>query len=300
MKRIFELTFRTGPLAILGIAALAFASPALAQDAASTDQAAAAVASDLTAPQADAQLLQPAVIDEPSPWYCEGSDCSPPPDTDSGGCYGDDCPPVIDPGPPTCDSKVCPPSPPTTPPQEPRQSTPDCGKNCGSPTATQSSSEPTSGIVALNSGNTDTIVKMLADANRTCGTVILRKYRVDCLRIYYLRTAQSLPDRGEYRPIKVALQRAADQLDQIVTANADPTAPTIRPRERNRAAAPRMPALRAVTAKSENAVIAQAEKVVADTSMLILRSGGDPKRRSAHYQEIVAAVDSNILLLRSA
>ena len=46
--------------------------------------------------------------------------------------------------------------------------------------------------------------------------------------------------------------------------------------------------------------MAQAEEVVKETELVILRSGEDPTRRTAHYQEVAEAVDSNLVILRSA
>jgi hypothetical protein len=158
--------------------------------------------------------------------------------------------------------------------------------------------EPT--LASLNAGSTTTIALLIADANRSCGPERLRLYRIDCLRVHYQRVADRIPTTGEYGPVKQALADAAAQLDQIVTANLDTTAPQVRPRERGKPLAPRLPNLRAVKPGAEAAANAAAEKVVTQTAMLILRSGEDPKRRTAHYREIVAAVDSNLLLLRSA
>lgn len=154
--------------------------------------------------------------------------------------------------------------------------------------------------VGLTKRSTDKISNMIAEANVTCGSAILRKYRIDCLRIYYKQIAESLPNNGEYLPIKRALENASLELGKIVKANIDRPAGKIQPRYRNKPAAPKMPSLRAVKPEAEAAALKAAEKVVAETAMIILRSGEDPSRRTAHYQEIAAAVDSNMLILRSA
>jgi hypothetical protein len=61
-----------------------------------------------------------------------------------------------------------------------------------------------------------------------------------------------------------------------------------------------MPRLRAVAPEAESAALAAAEAVVIETAAVILRSGEDPTRRTAHFQAIAAAVDSNLVILRSA
>jgi hypothetical protein len=177
-----------------------------------------------------------------------------------------------------------------------------CEFNCEEepPSPNDEGIEAGPGAVNLSSANTDKIANKIAEANATCGSVILRKYRLDCLRVYYLNLAKSLPERGDYRPIRKALLDAAAKLDAIVTANVDPTEPRIRPRVRNKPAAPRMPPLRAVKPEVEARVFREAEKIVAETAIVILRSGEDPTRRTAHYQQIAEAVDSNLVILRSA
>ena len=154
---------------------------------------------------------------------------------------------------------------------------------------------------ALNTGSTRIIVRLLEGANDTCDDDrIALRYRIDCLRIYYLKVAESLPDNGDYLPIKQAMLDAAAKLDAIVTANLDTTAPVIRPREKHKPAARRMPPIRAVTEESAAQAAAEAAKVVEETELIIIRSGGDPARRTQHYTDIAAAVEENLVILRSA
>ena len=46
--------------------------------------------------------------------------------------------------------------------------------------------------------------------------------------------------------------------------------------------------------------MAQAEAVVKEAEIVILRSGEDPTRRTAHFEDVSAALDSNLVILRSA
>lgn len=153
----------------------------------------------------------------------------------------------------------------------------------------------------LNTDSTKLLVKALRAANTTCTSTYLPiKYRLDCIRIFYLETANALPDNGDYRAIKHALLDGAAKLDAIVSANVEPDAPKITAPIGGKPAAPRTKPLRAVKPAAIPAAEAEAEKVITETSLLILRSGEDPARRIEHYTEVSAAVDSNLVILRSA
>lgn len=154
---------------------------------------------------------------------------------------------------------------------------------------------------ALNSGTTRAIVKIVSDANSTCGSEkMAAQYRVDCLRIYYGWVADQLPDRGDYAPIKKAMRQAEAKLDRIVRANLDTQAPRIEPNEGYKPAAKRLPPIRAVKKSATRKAAVQAEAVVKEAELLIIRSGEDPSRRSQHYTAVAEAVDDNLVILRSA
>jgi hypothetical protein len=143
-------------------------------------------------------------------------------------------------------------------------------------------------------------VRILEGASATCDNRIQLRYRVDCLRLYYGRVADSLPDRGDYAPIKRAMLDAEAKLDAIVTANLDEDVPAIRPRDKHKPAAKRIPPVRAVKEDRAEIAAAQAAKVVEEVELVILRSGGDPARRTPHYTAIAAAVEDNLVILRSS
>lgn len=161
---------------------------------------------------------------------------------------------------------------------------------------------PISGAVgeAINSGVTKDIVKILEGANRTCERELDLRYRIDCLRIYYQRVADRLPATGDYLPIRQAMLDAAAKLDAIVAANLDQASPPIRPREGHKPAAKRLPAIRPVKAEAAASAAAQAAEVVKETELIIIRSGGDPARRTQAYTDVAAAVEENLVILRSA
>ncbi len=154
---------------------------------------------------------------------------------------------------------------------------------------------------SLNTGATRAIVKIIDGATNTCGSEIVElRYRIDCLRVYYMRVAESLPDTGEYLPIKKAMEDAAARLDAIVEANLDESSPRIRPREGHKPAAKRLPAIRPVQEDMAEIAAAQAAEVIRETELIIIRSGGDPARRTEHYTDVAAAVEDNLVILRSA
>lgn len=153
---------------------------------------------------------------------------------------------------------------------------------------------------SINSGLTKEIVKILEGANKTCERVIELRYRIDCLRIYYLKVADRLPDSGDYLPVKLAMLDAAAKLDAIVEANLDERSPPIRPRESHKPSAKRLPAIRPVKEDMAEIAAAQAAEVVRETELIIIRSGGDPARRTKAYTDVAAAVEENLVILRSA
>lgn len=162
------------------------------------------------------------------------------------------------------------------------------------------SDDPTPGE-SINSGVTKTIVKILKGANSTCDdSRIDLRYRIDCLRIYYLKVAANLPDTGDYLPIKKAMLDAADKLDAIVTKYADESAPVIRPREGHKSGAKRLPPVRPVKEAFAEAAAIEAAMIVEETELIIIRSGGDPARRTQAYTDVAAAVEDNLVILRSA
>lgn len=153
---------------------------------------------------------------------------------------------------------------------------------------------------SLNSGVTKAIVKILQGANKTCDERIELRYRIDCLRLYYLKVASNLPDTGDYLPIKKAMLDAAAKLDAIVTKYQDESEPVIRPREGHKSSAKRLPPVRPVKEAFAEAAAVEAQRVVEETELIIIRSGGDPARRTQAYTDIAAAVEENIVILRSA
>jgi hypothetical protein len=161
----------------------------------------------------------------------------------------------------------------------------------------------------LSTSATDAIVRSLADMDRSCDHMLLipppnaideSLYRLDCYRILYKRLADSLPDTGDYASVKQALLEASRKLDAIVTENLDTSAPAISIRERAKPSAPAISGIRAIKKSAKKRAYQQAEAVIAEASIVILRAGEIPTRRNVHYTQISQAVEKNLVVLRSA
>lgn len=172
-----------------------------------------------------------------------------------------------------------------------------CGKDCEDYGDDGKSAPPGSGV---NQKTTKMLILILDHANDTCDERIEKRYRIDCLRVYYGWVADSLPNSGDYLPIKKAMRAAEKKLSAIVSANVDRDEPIIRPREQHKKNAKKLPPLRAVKKSAVKKAVAQAEAVVKETELTILRSGEDPARRTEHFKAVAEAVDSNLVVLRSA
>lgn len=160
----------------------------------------------------------------------------------------------------------------------------------------------------LSTRATGSLVKFLADADRTCKDMRAVRgqqiddnlYRIDCYRVMYRDIAEGMSTTGEYAPIRRALLDASDKLDGIVMANIDADAPTVRVRERAAAAASATEPLRAIRKERQRAAETQAAAVLQETAIVILRAGEIPTRRTVHYARVSAAVEENLAVLRSA
>jgi hypothetical protein len=160
----------------------------------------------------------------------------------------------------------------------------------------------------VTDATTDTILKALNDADLTCNDmrlVPLRKgidpklYRIDCYRLMYRKIAEDLAETGDYAPMRRSLLAASDKLNQIVRQNIDTNAKKIRLRERAKPAGAVTAPIRAIRPDRIDVAQAQAEAVIKEASIVILRSGEIPTRRNVHYTQVAAAVEENLIVLRS-
>jgi len=150
----------------------------------------------------------------------------------------------------------------------------------------------------------DTVEAIIADleeANVECAHLD-RGFRIDCLAARYEKIALSLAITGDQRIVKSALNKAARKLRRIVRQNADPTVPDTRFALRTPSGATKPISSRPLTAikpASQQQANAAAAIVIDELNTKLLRSSENSARRQEYFAEIVMAVDSNKVLLRS-
>lgn len=152
----------------------------------------------------------------------------------------------------------------------------------------------------LRDGDTFLIVKELGNATSFCGSLD-DAYSVDCLANQYEQIAKTLPNRGDYVPIKKQLISAAEELAALARENQDPVLPVIRPKSKSKS--PKGKTTRALVPvrKARIAAVKKAAvKVLEETQTILLRSAENSRRRKISYTKISAAIGSNKVLLRSA
>ncbi len=144
------------------------------------------------------------------------------------------------------------------------------------------------------------IVNQLKESEGFC-RLLDSPTKIDCFADSLASIARSLADEGDSGVVKKALNDAVRKLDAIVTANAEPGAPLVKPRvETNRrikktSSRP----LRKIAPAKQAQANAQARAVVDELSTVLLRSAENSSKRKAYYARIADAVDSNKVLLRS-
>jgi hypothetical protein len=171
-----------------------------------------------------------------------------------------------------------------------------CGKDCP-----DSGNGTTGGSSGISTGRTRNITTAIAQVSQTCSPEwVERRYLVDCLRWELRRIAQSLPQTGDYAPVRKALAKASSDLDAIVRRYADPSAPPIQPNVGGKPLAPQLPPLIGVRPEDEDRAIREAERVIEEAQTVLLRSAAESERRMVAYRDIATALDSTKVLLRSS
>ncbi len=178
---------------------------------------------------------------------------------------------------------------------------PHCGDDMSIPKVT---------LAPLSKASTSTIVTALNDTTRGCNDMLVfppkkefgkELYQIDCLRLHYKKIADSIPENGDYKGVKAALEDASRKLDRIVRQNQDLTQPVVQIHERGKPDATIVDGgLRPIKKERLAVARAAAQKVIEDTALIILRSGEIPTRRNVHYTSISVAVSTNLVVLRSA
>jgi len=143
------------------------------------------------------------------------------------------------------------------------------------------------------------IIKRISDSRDFCYVVPV-PFRINCLQTQFDRIARSLPQTGDYAPVRKVLQDASEKLGAVVRGNIDTTVKPIVPVIKNKPDAPRSEALVAIKPAAVRKANAAAAAIIAETTTLLLRSTENLERREVSYQEIAQAIDSTKILLRSA
>ena len=180
-----------------------------------------------------------------------------------------------------------------------------CGSNCPSqPSGTSGTSGGSgsgydAGPQGISPAATQKIAQMFLDAAGFCRQLDLR-YRVDCLYAKYRQIAQALPKTGDYAPLRAALVRAADRLEDVVDDYGDPAAGKISPRLRSQPDAERIRPLSPIRPERQEVANRMTTEILTELSTVLLRSSTGSERRQLAFQQIATAIDSTKVLLRSA
>lgn len=171
------------------------------------------------------------------------------------------------------------------------------GGTSSSSTSTEhgSSSDPYQ-PATVSSYETAAITNNISAVRNECAKYDPR-YRIDCLRQGLTEVARRIPERGDYSDARRIIAQTAAKLGEVQNKYADNAAP-----EQTSEGNARFPAKRTYKAvKQEKLAVAmeEATKIIEEAETQLLRAAENSEKRSAHYQEIAAAIGSTKVLLRS-
>jgi hypothetical protein len=145
---------------------------------------------------------------------------------------------------------------------------------------------------------TKVVVDGMAAARQFCGA-LNEAYRVDCLAERFASLAKLIPDDTEYVEVRDTIQSASNKLEKLATSNKSSALPTGRAQ---RPSSPSEVTSRPLTPVAETAtasVNGQAIAIIEEAETILLRSAESSQRRKVHYAQVVDAIGSNKVLLRS-
>lgn len=171
------------------------------------------------------------------------------------------------------------------------------GKGGGQTGSSGSDPDPTP--QAITPAATEKFVRQFSDARDFCRQLD-PLYRIDCLLAHFEKIARSLPQTGDYAPLRAALAKAVTQLDRVVKANKDNGGKIIAPRLRAKPQAERIRPLTPILPERRVAASQEAAAVVDELSTVLLRSALNSERRQIAFREIATAIDGTAVLLRSS
>lgn len=156
-----------------------------------------------------------------------------------------------------------------------------------------------SGPQGITPTSTQKIAAMFTEASDFCHWLEPR-YRIDCLYAKLRKIAQNLPRTGDYAPVRAAVVKAADRLEDVVDSFEDRAGPKVSPRLRSKPDAERLRPLSPIRPEMQDVANRAATEIVAELTTVLLRSGTQSERQQLAFQEIATAVSSTKILLRSA
>ena len=148
--------------------------------------------------------------------------------------------------------------------------------------------------VGITPQNTAAIVALVDEANRYCREHYDRRYVIDCIARAYVRIGQSLPFRGGYGGVRIALMNGGTALHELAIKNTDPTQPAkTGPTGRGTPSAYLRPVVQSP------AVLKAAGDIIEGTQLVLLRSAAGSAQRHEAYTQVANVVGSTVVLLRS-
>lgn len=147
---------------------------------------------------------------------------------------------------------------------------------------------------------TDGISQALKEIVDFCSGISSAEYQVDCLGDSLGAVAAELPTTGDYAEVRAALEVASRDLSQLARNNASTSLPSGIARQASDPTVSSTRPLVPVRTESLPEVNAEATEILEELETTLLRSVANSDSRSAHYQQIAAAVGTNKVLLRSS
>ena len=148
--------------------------------------------------------------------------------------------------------------------------------------------------IGISPEATKAIVNAIKQGADFCQGLQDPRLNIDCLSDQYRFIAMSLPFKGGYAGLRVALFDAALKLHALAVDNYDGS-PKTRPSKGGKTAHRYLAPVR-----NPAKVAIKATAIIEETRLVLLRSSSGSDQRRSAYEQVAAVVDSNKVLLRSA
>ena len=143
------------------------------------------------------------------------------------------------------------------------------------------------------------LASSLASARAFCGELDNSAYQVDCLAERFSVVSDSIPEGSDYDEVRKLLNTASQDMAKLARNNRDRDLPRGQAARVGGAEERTTRPLTAVSAESQEVVNQQAISILEEVQTQLLRSASGSQSRSAQYAQIVQALDSSKVLLRS-